>query len=63
MAIVWPSSFNQFLVISLILSSKTCLIDPGAYRKVDEDVRAVTKGKGTIEVQSLAVADGDSSEN
>lgn len=41
--------------------SLTCLIDPGAYRKVDEDVRAATKGKGTIEVLSLAVADGDSS--
>eukprot|EP00026_Physarum_polycephalum_P015490 Phypoly_transcript_16189.p1 GENE.Phypoly_transcript_16189~~Phypoly_transcript_16189.p1 ORF type:complete len:223 (+),score=48.97 Phypoly_transcript_16189:202-870(+) len=37
------------------------LIDPGAYRKIDEDVRNVTKGKGSIEVLALAVAEGESS--
>eukprot|EP01111_Echinosteliopsis_oligospora_P009991 TRINITY_DN3027_c0_g1_i1.p1 TRINITY_DN3027_c0_g1~~TRINITY_DN3027_c0_g1_i1.p1 ORF type:complete len:251 (+),score=56.52 TRINITY_DN3027_c0_g1_i1:145-897(+) len=40
--------------------SMTVLVDPGAYRKVDEEVRTATKGKGTIEVQSLAVAEGES---
>ncbi|XP_055328381.1 ribosome maturation protein SBDS-like [Paramacrobiotus metropolitanus] len=30
-----------------------CLIDPGAFRAVDELIRAETKGKGTLEVLSL----------
>jgi len=42
-------------------ASITCLIDPGSYRQVDDDVRKVTKGKGTIEVQSLTVSEGESS--
>jgi len=36
-----------------------CLIDPGQFRPLDEEVRQVSKGKGTIEVITLAVLDGD----
>ncbi|EFA81831.1 Shwachman-Bodian-Diamond syndrome protein [Heterostelium album PN500] len=33
-----------------------CLIDPGAFRKLDDFVKFETKGKGFIEIMSLAVA-------
>ena len=37
-----------------------CLIDPGAYRIVDDTVRAETKGRGSVEVLSLKdVEEGD----
>jgi len=36
-----------------------CLIDPGQFRKVDEEVRQLSKGKGTIEVMALSVVEGD----
>jgi len=39
----------------------TCLIDPGSFRKMDDEVRVVTKGKGKIEILSLSVAEGESS--
>jgi len=39
----------------------TCLIDPGSFRKMDDEVRVGTKGKGKIEILSLSVAEGESS--
>jgi ribosome maturation protein SDO1 len=37
-----------------------CLIDPGHYRQVEEEVRGGTKGQGTVEVLSLKdVEEGD----
>jgi len=39
----------------------TCLIDPGSFRKMDDEVRVATKGKGKIEILSLSVAEGEAS--
>jgi len=39
----------------------TCRIDPGSFRKVDDEVRTATKGKGKIEILALAVVEGESS--
>ncbi len=37
-----------------------CLIDPGAYRIIDDRIRTESKGKGTVEVLSLKdVEEGD----
>jgi len=36
-----------------------CLIDPGQFRQLDEEVRQLSKGKGSIEVITLAVTEGD----
>ncbi|XP_041379124.1 LOW QUALITY PROTEIN: ribosome maturation protein SBDS-like [Gigantopelta aegis] len=39
-----------------------CLIDPGAYREIDELVRSETKGQGTVEVLNLKdIEEGDES--
>ncbi|GAM25773.1 hypothetical protein SAMD00019534_089480 [Acytostelium subglobosum LB1] len=41
--------------------SLVCLVDPGAFRKLDDFVKTETKGKGFIEIMNLAVAkEGDS---
>jgi len=39
--------------------SLVVLVDPGTFRTIDDVVRAATKGKGNIEVLSLAVAEGE----
>ncbi len=37
-----------------------CLIDPGHYRAVEEEVREGTKGRGTVEVLNLRdIEEGD----
>lgn len=42
------------------MTLQVCLIDPGHYRQVEEDVRSGSKGKGTVEVLSLKdVEEGD----
>lgn len=39
---------------------QVCLIDPGHYRKLEEEVREGTKGRGSIEVLSLKdIEEGD----
>ena len=37
----------------------TVLIDPGNYRPIEEILRAETKGQGTLEVQDVAVVEGE----
>ena len=34
---------------------QVCLIDPGNYRELDDKIKAITKGKGTVEVLDLKV--------
>ena len=59
---IWKWYRNDWEIFNIIMVCpiQVCLIDPGHYREVEEEVRAGSKGRGTVEVLSLKdIEEGD----